>query len=87
MSRLIDNMSSVLEVNEVAADRVGAVARALAGRRNSNGSGRAPSVCVRLTSTVRELLEAAKPEGQEMAEFLREAALTIALQRLEASQN
>lgn len=43
--------------------------------------------CVCLSETVSGLLSSAKPEKQSMPEFLREAALTVALQRLEASQS
>ncbi len=63
-----------------------AVARALSTTWNEDGQGRAPSYCVRLSETVAGLLEAAKPSDQSMVHFLREAAVTVALQRLEESQ-
>ena len=80
-------MTSSLVANPVDAAQVSTVARALASRRNFDWQGRAPSYCVRLSPSIRDLLEAAKPARQSMPEFLREAALTVALQRLEASQN
>ena len=80
-------MSANLAAHEVDAAQVSSVAKALARRHNLDGKGRAVQHCVRLTSTVEELLTAAKPEGQSMPEYLREAGLTVALQRLEDSQN
>ena len=63
-----------------------AVASSLATSRSANGSGQAPQYLVRLNKTVLALLEAAKPANQSMVEFLRECALLVSLQRLEASQ-
>ena len=83
----LDEMTSPSVVNAVDVTKTSAVARALAKRSSQNGQGRAPSFCVRVSPTVMDLLEAAKPAKQSMVEFLRECALTVALQRLEASQN
>ena len=63
------------------------VAKAMSKTRMSDGTGMGKAVCVRLTPTVQDLLEHAKPVKQPMPEFLREAAITVALQRLEDSQN
>ena len=62
------------------------VASRLAVSRQTPGDGRAPAYLVRLNRTVLSLLEAAKPSDQAMVDFLREAALIVSLQRLEASQ-
>ena len=59
---------------------------ALLARRPKQKSETVQKHCVCINSTVSSLLAAAKPERQSMPEFLREAALTVALQRLEASQ-
>lgn len=67
--------------------RVASTASGLARARNIIGKGRSDAHCVRLTPTVKSLLEAAKPANQSMVQFLREAAVTVALQRLEDSQN
>ena len=72
---------------ETAETQLQSVARAMSKNRMTSGKGMAKAHCVRLSPTVSGLLEQAKPERQSMPEFLREAAITVALQRLEASQN
>ena len=62
-------------------------ALAMAQLRAQTGKGRSQAHCVRLTGAVQSLLEHAKPDKQSMVAFLREAAVTVALQRLDASQN
>lgn len=59
---------------------------ALANLRNDRGEGRGEQHLVRLNSTISGLLMAAKPSEQTMVSFLRECAVEVALQRLEASQ-
>ena len=76
--------SAITEENPTAS--VTSVAKALSKERRRHGTGRAAGYCVRLSATVSGLLEAAKPADQSMVHFLREAAVTVALQRLEASQ-
>ena len=61
-------------------------ARTAPAHRAAAGRGRGAAHCVRLSDAVADLFEQAKPESQSMPEFLREAGLTIALQRLEESQ-
>lgn len=80
-------MHALIEDKPTDAVSVAKVASAFARGRQRYGEGRSDAYCVRLSSTVKGLLEAAKPERQSMPEFLRECALTVALQRLEASQN
>jgi hypothetical protein len=79
-------MSPAVITEENPTASVASVAKALSTKHNDRGRGRAISYCVRLSDTVTGLLEAAKPSDQSMVHFLREAAVTIALQRLEASQ-
>ena len=76
-------MSAALETQEPRLGRVSAGLADLAARR---GEGQGKAHCVRLNDTVLSLLEAAKPVDQPMVSFLKEAAVTVALQRLEASQ-
>ena len=66
---------------------IAAVAAALTIEPNLLGEGRAQGFFVRLTPTVRDLLETAKPPQQSLVHFLRESAIATALQRLEASQD
>jgi len=80
-------MSTYVEDNTTDTVSVATVASAFARARQRHGEGRSNAFCVRLSPTVKGLLDAAKPERQSMPEFLRECALTVALQRLEASQN
>ena len=77
--------ASLLSIEEEAA-KVSTVARTLARTRNFDGKGRSTQHCVRRSDTGQKLLEQAKPERQSMVEFLKEAALTVALQRLESCQ-
>lgn len=63
-----------------------AAAKAMAAKRMLHGRGRGQQTLVRMSPAVRAMLEGAKPQVQSMAEYLREAGLTVALQRLEASQ-
>jgi len=72
---------------EMAQTTLQSVAKAMSKTRMDDGSGMGKGVCVRLTPTVQNLLEHAKSETQSMPQFLREAAITVALQRLEDSQN
>lgn len=76
-------MTAVLETNE---PQLRQVASALAKTQSVRGEGRGTAHMVRLNRTVMALLEAAKPADQPMVEFLKEAAVTVSLQRLEASQ-
>ena len=66
--------------------RTSQVAAGLAHVPNQKGAGRGEQHLVRLSREVAGLLEAAKPADQKMTAFLREAAVTVALQRLDASQ-
>lgn len=77
-------MSAGLETQEQSLDRVVTGLVATTARR---GDGMGKAHCVRLNDVVLPLLEAAKPEGQSMVSFLKECAITVSLQRLEASQN
>ncbi len=79
-------MSSAATTEETPTPLVASVAKALSNGRRQHGTGRAAGYCVRLSGTVAGLLEAAKPANQSMLHFLREAAVTVALQRLETSQ-
>jgi hypothetical protein len=79
-------MPSSVTTEESPTASVASVAKALSAGRRKYGAGRAAGYCVRLSDTITGLLEAAKPADQSMVHFLREAAVTIALQRLEASQ-
>ena len=63
-------------------DQLQSVASAMAGMR----CGHTHATLVRMSDTVVSLLEAAKPHDQSMPEFLREAAIYVALQRMEAGQ-
>ena len=49
-------------------------------------AGKGFAVTTRLSPTVLELIQLAKPEDQTMASFLRECALSEALRRLDESQ-
>jgi len=79
-------MSSTAITEQTSTPSVASVAKALSSGRRRVGTGRSAGYCVRLSATVAGLLEAAKPSDQSMVHFLREAAVTVALQRLEASQ-
>lgn len=79
-------MTAAGKTAEEARSTVTTVARAMAKQQNPNGAGTSQAFCVRLSSSVLGLLEAAKPEGQSMPQFLRECGVTVALQRLEDSQ-
>ena len=59
---------------------------ALLARRPKQKSETVQKHCVCINSTISALLTAAKPEKQSMPEYLREAGLIVALQRLEDSQ-
>jgi hypothetical protein len=78
-------MSAVLEAIESDQARWEQVARTLAATTNDVG-GRGAGFFVRLPNAIQLLLDAAKPADQPMVSFLKEAAVTVALQRLEASQ-
>jgi hypothetical protein len=79
-------MSSAATTEQTPEPSVASVAKALSKGRRQHGTGRAAGYCVRLSDTIAGLLEAAKPADQSMVHFLREAAVTVALQRLESSQ-
>lgn len=79
-------MPAVIEQTSNAETSLGTVASALAATRSTRGDGRGAAHMVRLNNAVLGLLEAAKPADQSMVSFLKECAVTVALQRLEASQ-
>jgi len=79
-------MPAVIEQTSHAETPLKTVASALAATRSSHGEGRGAAHLVRLNNAVLGLLEAAKPVDQPMVHFLKECAVTVALQRLEASQ-
>lgn len=79
-------MPAVLEHVETDSAQLGRVASKLASSRSRNGEGRGAAHMVRIPNAVLSLLEAAKPADQSMVSFLKEAAVTVALQRLEDSQ-
>jgi hypothetical protein len=79
-------MSSAATTEQTPEPSMASVAKALSRKQFRDGSGRSPAYCVRLSDTVAGLLDAAKPADQSMVHFLKEAAVTVALQRLEASQ-
>ena len=79
-------MPTLAEEKSGLASGFSAAAKAMAAKRMLDGSGRGEQTLVRMTPAVRTMLEAAKAPKQSMAEYLREAGLTVALQRLEASQ-
>ena len=62
-------------------------ARTMAAKRMLHGDGRGEQTLVRMTPAVRAMLEAAKAPRQSMAEFLREAGVTVALLRLESGNS
>ena len=64
-----------------------AAAKAMAAQRMANATGRGKPCLVRMTPAVAEMLEAAKAPRQSLAEYLREAGVTVALQRLESTQS
>ena len=74
------------EVSEVTRDQVSTVARGLAKERQGNREGRGKAFMVRLNDRILPLIEGAKGPNQKTVEFLKEAAVTVALQRLEDSQ-
>jgi hypothetical protein len=79
-------MTPVIEQTMTAEMPVNTVAFALAGLRSRRGEGRGLAYCVRINDVVMDLLEAAKPADQSMVSFLKECAVTVSLQRVEASQ-
>ena len=79
-------MASAGNTAEGARSAVSTIARAMANQPGTSGEGPSQAFCVRLSSTVLELLKAAKPKEQSMPQFLRECGVTVALQRLEDSQ-
>ena len=79
-------MSAALEASEVSRDQISTVARAMAKTRQQPKSGRSQAHMVRLNSSVLPLIEGARAPGQSTVQFLKEAAITVALQRLKASQ-
>lgn len=62
-------------------------ARTMAAKRMLHGDGRGEQTLVRMTPAVKAMLEAAKAPRQSMAEFLREAGVTVALLRLESGNS
>jgi hypothetical protein len=78
-------MALLNEETFVSQERISSVAQTLS-RHANRGSGMAHAHCVRLTPAVLSLVNAAKAEKQSVVNFLKEAAVTVALQRLEASQ-
>ena len=62
-------------------------ARTMAAKRMLDGRGRGEQTLVRMTPAVKAMLEAAKAPRQSMAEFLREAGVTVALLRLESGNS
>lgn len=80
-------MHAVTDIPEIDQAAVAAFASKFAVARSRNGDGRGVAHMVRIPKPILSLLESAKPVDQPMVEFLKEAALTVALQRLEASQN
>ena len=79
-------MSAAPEATEVSRDQITTVARAMAKTRQEPNAGRAQGHMVRLNSSILPLIEGARAPGQSTVQFLKEAAITVALQRLEASQ-
>ena len=79
-------MSAALEASEVSRDQISTVARAMAKTRQQSKLGRSQAPMVRLNSSILPLIEGARAPGQSTVQFLKEAAITVALQRLEASQ-
>ena len=80
-------MSPVAEEKSDLTSGFSTAARNMAAKRMLDGRGRGEQTLVRMTPAVKTMLEAAKDPRQSMAEFLREAGITVALLRLESSQS
>ena len=76
----------MLEVSEVRRDQIRTVARGLTKEGQGHNEGRGKAFMVRLNDRIFPLIEGAKVPNQKTVEFLKEAAVTVALQRLEDSQ-
>ena len=75
------------EVSEVGRDQITTVARVLAKEHQGHNEGHVKAFMVRLNDRMFPLIEGAKGANQKAIELLKETAVTIALQRLEDSQN
>ena len=80
-------MSAASIASEVSRDQLSTVARAMAKTRQTPNSGRSQAHMVQLNDSILPLIEGARAPGQSTVQFLKEAAITIALKRLEASQS
>ena len=79
-------MSGAIENNVINDDACARVAYGISNTILDGKSGRGHAVLCRLSPTVEELLELAKPEGETMASFLRTCAPEHALRKLGDTQ-
>lgn len=79
-------MSGAIGKNVTDKDACARVAYGISNTALDHKSGRGHAILCRLSPTVEELLELAKPEGESMASFLRTCALEHALRKLGDAQ-
>ena len=81
------SMQSITEEKSGLASGFSAAAKAMAATPMVRSTGRGKPCLVRMTPAVEAMLDAAKAPRQNLAEYLREAGVTVALQRLESNQS